>query len=172
MTAPVELTRVAPRRAGCGWCGKTAEMFNAELYRREHLFMCETCTQDPPPRAPRVYPGVPRWMRSRLNAKLPREVADYIGKFNRRRTRLASASETWSFILNSREVVVQFDHWGRDSEDNLVTEPYADHTPDFEAHVAGFANRLEVRHSIRLPSWHAPWDSTCLRVTFHRPETP
>jgi len=168
----VELTQVVPRRASCGWCGKTAELFAAEPYRREHLFMCEACAQNPPPRAPRVFTGVPRWVRYRLNAKLPTEVQAYLRQFHCRRVRLASCSEAWNFLANSRDLVSLLDHWGQSSEGNLVTEPYAERTPEFEAQVAGFAAQLEVKHSISLPSWHAPWDRDCLRVTFYRPEAP
>ena len=168
MTAAVTVTL---RRAGCGWCGKTAELFAAELYRREHLLMCAACAQNPPPRGERVFPGVPAWIRSRLNAKFPEEVQRFLRRSGISRTRLASRGEAWCFLANSRDLAGLFDHWGQSVAAEFITEPYASRE-DIEAQVAGFAGRLEVAYSISLPSWHRPWDPGCLRVVFQRPEAP
>jgi hypothetical protein len=128
-------------RPGCGWCGRTAELYVKKLYREKNQYMCAACSENPPARGAEVLSGYPRWYEQWLRKNHRRE----------------------------REYSALLDHCGHDKEKSFISEPYADLTPEFTARVAEFATLLGVRHSISLPSWHAPFYRDCVRLTFFNP---
>ena len=138
---------------GCQWCGKVSPAFVADLYRQKHHFMCAACAANTPPRGAEVFRGLPKWLGHALKAGFSGDV-------------LVLSAE--NFL--ERRLQSVFDHAGHDVQQNLILEPYAKQTREFEEKIAVFAKRLGVGHSISVPSWHAPYWSDCLRITFFKPE--
>ena len=131
------------KELSCAWCGK--RFLSAKKFEGYDEQKCSDCVKNNASRGSKVFAYArPRWLTNRLEA-LIRERAEYDDVF---------------------------DHWGRDSNDDLVAEPYATRSPEFDAAVAALAVVLGARYSITTPSWHAPYISDCLRVTFFKPEGP
>jgi hypothetical protein len=170
MTAAELVELKAPRQ--CSWCGKSNQAFDKTLYVQRRQYKCQTCASFifRVPLGAEVFPGVPGWLRSRLNKKFPAEVRSYVRGRGANRTRLSSNGEAWGFLVNSsyRGLV---DHEGHDAHQNFISEPYAD-KEQIEPQVAELAGRLNVKYTISLPSWHMPWAGDCLRICFFRPERP
>jgi hypothetical protein len=149
----------------CETCGASFIRWSGEFCPPEY------CRRGHPPRGAQVSPGVPPWLRTRLNAAFPREIRAWIRcGHGVHRTTLGSKSEAWSFLANFTGEFSgsdSWDHFGHDAEDNLITEPYADRA-EIEPRVAAFAAAISVKYSITEPSYHDP--GHCLRITFFRPE--
>ncbi len=162
------------RELHCQWCGKKFQP--THYFENWRMQKCNDCAAGNPPRGEPVRYEVPLWIQGALNAAYPEEIKAYFGYrsgFGGRR-KLGSRSQVRAFLHRKGKERCQggvglFDHFGSDAVGNLITEPYAKNCTGCLATAAELAERLNVKHTVTHPSWHAPWIDECVRITFFKP---
>jgi hypothetical protein len=152
-------------RPRCKVCGALYFWWNGSFCSQEY------CAQGHPPRASKVFHHeAPKWLRTALNVGYAEEIRGHFrgGYYGvAKRTKLGSKAEAVDFMLNHvcRHPHL-FDHWGRDAEENLISEPYAGDREIYREKAANFAQRIGADLAITNLTWHAPWIPECIRFTF------
>ncbi len=124
----------------CQWCGR--KFVATKRFSKFSDQKCDECVRNNAPRGSRLrLHTIPKWL----------------------------TKHSFSFMHDQCECNL-FDHWGTDADGNLVTEPYAGNCEKCLAAAAEIAKRLNLKHSVTRPSWHAPWIDECVRITFYKPE--
>jgi hypothetical protein len=152
----------------CQWCGE--KFVATRAFPSFSDQKCDECATNPSPRGTRVREYIaPVWLKAAVNEGYAEEVLETRRRRYNRRRAVTSRHQAINFIAQ-RSKCHLFDHWGMDPDGNLVTEPYAGNCETCLADAAEIARRLNVRHTVTRPSWHAPWIAECVRITFYRPE--
>jgi hypothetical protein len=155
-----EITRV-PKCPECGacYCFYPGGWEPEPYYREGH-----------PARGPKVFEGVPAWLRVAINRAYPLQVRCFLSPYSTRR-KLSRGGDAERFLLNFPEITANcpmgfLDHYGHDAANNFVAEPYALHCAGCRKDAQLFAESIGADLTVTRPTWHAPWLTECVRMEF------
>lgn len=133
----------------------------------------EYCRVGHPKRASKILRGaIPVWVRQRIFAAYGTDVRGWMAAIEDK-GKIPSRDTVEAFLLNDHQNKVTpgcligfIDHFGVDAQQNFICEPYARHCKACQKDAEAFAERIGADFKMTALTFHAPWRTNCIRLTF------